>query len=123
MGIVAMAQGSASIHKILDAEKEAAKIVEKAREDRSQRLRTARAEAQKDINDHGNKAKASYESYEKAGSGSSDSVLHRANLDTDRRESEISKQYQLNKQSAIDVLVDTVWRVTPEVHRNIKVSQ
>eukprot|EP00088_Acartia_fossae_P050543 TRINITY_DN56639_c0_g1_i1.p1 TRINITY_DN56639_c0_g1~~TRINITY_DN56639_c0_g1_i1.p1 ORF type:complete len:117 (+),score=11.49 TRINITY_DN56639_c0_g1_i1:113-463(+) len=116
-----MAQGSQSIHQILEAEKEATKIVEKAREYRTQRLKEARSEAQKEINDHGAKAKADFEGYEKSGSGTSDVVVQTANRDTDAKEQQILRQYEMNKEQAIKVMVEAVWRVQPEVHRNVKV--
>merc|ERR1712169_101841 len=49
------AQNSAGIQTLLDAEKEAQKIVQKAREYRTKRVKDAKTEAQKEIEEYRNK--------------------------------------------------------------------
>lgn len=59
------AQNTASIQTLLEAEKEAQQIVEKARQYRTQRVKDARSEAQKEIEKYKAKKEAEYKEYEK----------------------------------------------------------
>ncbi|KAL6153665.1 hypothetical protein ACJBU6_08796 [Exserohilum turcicum] len=59
------AQNSAGIQTLLDAEREAQKIVQQAREYRTKRVKDARNEAQKEIDDYRNEKDAEYQKFEK----------------------------------------------------------
>ncbi|KAI9620839.1 hypothetical protein H4Q26_013509 [Puccinia striiformis f. sp. tritici PST-130] len=67
------AQQSQGIQALLDAEKEAARIVEKAREYRSQKLKDARGEAAKEIESLKSKREEEFKEFEQQHSGNTDS--------------------------------------------------
>lgn len=59
------AQNTASIQTLLEAEREAQQIVERARAYRQQRLKDARTEAGKDVETYKQKKDAEFKEYEK----------------------------------------------------------
>ncbi|RMZ12876.1 hypothetical protein D0864_00582 [Hortaea werneckii] len=59
------AQNSAGIQTLLDAEREAQKIVQKAREYRTKRVKDARSEAQKEIEDYRKQKDDEFQKFEK----------------------------------------------------------
>ena len=58
------AQNTASIQTLLEAEREAGQIVEKARSYRTQRLKDARAEAAKDVDGYKAKKETEFKEFE-----------------------------------------------------------
>ncbi|OQV05929.1 hypothetical protein CLAIMM_10581 isoform 3 [Cladophialophora immunda] len=58
------AQNSAGIQTLLDAEKEAQKIVQKAREYRTKRVKDAKTEAQKEIEEYRKKKEEEFKKFE-----------------------------------------------------------
>ncbi|KAF1808120.1 V-type ATPase [Eremomyces bilateralis CBS 781.70] len=59
------AQNSAGIQTLLDAEREAQKIVQKAREYRTKRVKDARSEAQKEIEEYRKQKEGEFKAFEK----------------------------------------------------------
>ncbi|KAG9822514.1 hypothetical protein KCU86_g16581, partial [Aureobasidium melanogenum] len=57
------AQNSAGIQTLLDAEREAQKIVQQAREYRTKRVKDARSEAQKEIDEYRNKKEEEFKQF------------------------------------------------------------
>ncbi|KAJ3087441.1 H(+)-transporting V1 sector ATPase subunit G, partial [Physocladia obscura] len=109
-----MAQNSQGIQTLLEAEKDASKIVTKARQYRVQRLKDARAEAQKEIELLKAEKNKEFASIESTYSGSNDDSFLKINADTDKKIVEISDAYKLNKDLVIARILANVVAVEPK---------
>ncbi|TFY68493.1 hypothetical protein EVJ58_g963 [Rhodofomes roseus] len=96
------AQQSQSIQTLLEAEKEAAKTVQQARQYRVQKLKDARAQAAKEIEVYKRQKEDEFKAFEA---------------------SEITDAYNKNKDQVVKKLLDRVVLVKPELHRNLKKAQ
>ncbi|OQD62544.1 hypothetical protein PENPOL_c012G01667 [Penicillium polonicum] len=108
------AQNSAGIQTLLDnrqAEREAQKIVQKAREYRTQRIRDAKSEAQKEIEEYRNQKEEEYKKFE--GEHSSGYKVSEAEAD---KEAEVKLQEikEAGKEKGDKVIADLI-RVTTDV--------
>ncbi|KAJ9086288.1 hypothetical protein DSO57_1005565 [Entomophthora muscae] len=99
-----VSQGSQGIQTLLEAEKEASKIVEKARQYRVQRLKDA----------------PEFQSFEKKHSGSTDEVVKAIETDTKAKVKEVKELFNKNKDEVAKKLIETVLNVSPKPHRNAK---
>ncbi|KAJ9078538.1 hypothetical protein DSO57_1005684 [Entomophthora muscae] len=115
-----VSQGSQGIQTLLEAEKEASKIVEKARQYRVQRLKDARSEAAKEIESLKQKKQAEFQSFEKKHSGSTDEVVKAIEIDTKAKVKEVKELFNKNKDEVAKKLIKTVLNVSPKPHRNAK---
>ncbi|KAJ5213069.1 hypothetical protein N7449_000238 [Penicillium cf. viridicatum] len=102
------AQNSAGIQTLLDAEREAQKIVQK---DRTQRIRDAKSEAQKEIEEYKNQKEEEYKKFE--GEHSSGYKVSEAEAD---KEAEVKLQEikEAGKEQGDKVIADLI-RVTTDV--------
>lgn len=129
------AQSSAGIQTLLEAEKEAAKIVQKARQcgflvklhfgpyrrpfaDRVQRLKDARTEAAKDIESLKALKQSEFQSFEKSYLGSSDESVAKVTADTDVQLKTVEATFAKNKGKVLEKIMEQVVKVNPEVHIN-----
>ncbi|KAI8618715.1 H+-ATPase G subunit-domain-containing protein, partial [Chytriomyces sp. MP71] len=108
-------QNSQGIQTLLDAEKDASKIVTKARQYRVQRLKDARAEAQKEIESLKGEKQKEFAGYEQKFSGSSDDSFTKVTADTDRKIVEIDAQCKQNKDLVIERMLAAMMNVKPQV--------
>ncbi|CAJ0633374.1 18394_t:CDS:2 [Entrophospora sp. SA101] len=106
------AQNSQGIQKLLEAEKEASMIVEKARQYRVDRLKAARTEAAKEIEALKEQKNLEFKAFE-------------AELDaeTEIKLESIQMAFKDNKDSVIDKLLSTITTVQPKVHMNFKINE
>ncbi|KAJ3343158.1 H(+)-transporting V1 sector ATPase subunit G [Gonapodya sp. JEL0774] len=109
---------SAGIQTLLEAEKEAAKIVAKARQYRIQRLKDARTEATKEIESLKSLKASDFAAFERTFSGDSDVSVSAVTRETDARLVEVQKLFERNKQQVLDKLLEEVVAVKPKVHTN-----
>ncbi|KAG0338110.1 H(+)-transporting V1 sector ATPase subunit G [Podila humilis] len=115
-----MAASNSGINTLLDAEKEASKIVQKARLYRTQRLKDARAEAAKDIEElKASKAEA-FKGFEAEHAGSSDQTTQRVEVETEQKRVEIEAAFAKNREAVLQKLLETVFTVEPKIHRNAR---
>ncbi|KOS47004.1 hypothetical protein ACN38_g2048 [Penicillium nordicum] len=105
------AQNSAGIQTLLDAEREAQKIVQKSREYRTQRIRDAKSEAQKEIEEYRNQKEEEYKKFQ--GEHSSGYKVSEAEAD---KEAEVKLQEikDAGKKQGEKVIADLI-RVTTDV--------
>merc|ERR1711939_487828 len=103
MGIMA-AQNSAGIQTLLDAEREAQKIVQKAREYRTKRVKDARSEAQKEIEDYRKQKDDEFQKFEK----------EQAEKDTQKELDNIKEIGNKQGGKVVDDLVKAVMDVHPQ---------
>ncbi|CAG8572343.1 4802_t:CDS:2 [Diversispora eburnea] len=114
------AQSSHGIQTLLEAEKEASKIVSKARNFRVQRLKEARTEAAKEIEILKAQKKEEFELFEAEHKESSD--LDKVKADTEAIIVTINEAFVENKSKVTDRLLSVVTNVQPTIHKNFKRS-
>ncbi|KAI7943293.1 hypothetical protein MJO29_013137 [Puccinia striiformis f. sp. tritici] len=110
------------IQALLDAEKEAARIVEKAREYRSQKLKDARGEAAKEIESLKSKREEEFKEFEQQHSGNTDSQQKVLEEETKQKIELIKSEFNQNKAKVVSDLLSKVTDVHPELHRNYKLG-
>ncbi|KAJ1724775.1 hypothetical protein LPJ53_000982 [Coemansia erecta] len=104
------ASSSQGIHTLLEAEKEASKIVTQAREYRVKRLNNARTDAAAEIatiQERKNRELAEIQQK----SVDQEELTQRIQRDTDERMSAIRQEFEQNKQLAVQKLVEAVTTV------------
>ncbi|KAJ7583305.1 H+-ATPase G subunit-domain-containing protein [Mycena floridula] len=114
------AQQSQGIQTLLEAEKEAAKIVQQAREYRVKKLRDARTEATKEIEEYKKAKEGEFKAFETSHAGTTSSAQVSIDRETETKLSSISKSYTGNKDAVVKKLLERVVQVKPELHRNLQ---
>ncbi|KAF9961584.1 H(+)-transporting V1 sector ATPase subunit G [Modicella reniformis] len=116
------ASNSEGIQKLLEAEKDASKIVQKARTYRVQRLKDARTEAAKDIDELKAAKNKEFEAFEQQHAGSSDQTSQRVEAETTQKRAEIEDAFAKNREAVLQKLLETVYTVEPKIHRNARIG-
>ncbi|KAF9359551.1 H(+)-transporting V1 sector ATPase subunit G, partial [Mortierella sp. NVP85] len=116
------AANSEGIQKLLEAEKEAGKIVQKARTYRVQRLKDARAEAAKEIEEMKEAKNEAFKAFEQEHAGSSDQTSHRVEVETEQKRADIEADFAKNRAAVLQKLLDVVYTVEPQIHRNARLE-
>jgi len=111
---------SQGIQTLLEAEKEAAKIVQEARQYRVQRLKDARAEAQKEIDAYRHAKEHEFAEIEKEKKALIDVAQQRVDKDTEAKLATVKDSFSKNKNAVVEKLLDRVILVEPKLHRNLK---
>lgn len=109
------AQNSAGIQTLLDAEKEAQKIVQKAREYRTKRVKDAKAEAQKEIEEYRQRKEEEFKKYETEQQSGNKTAEEDANKDAEKQLEEITKAGDEKGPKVVDDLIMVVTTPHPEV--------
>ncbi|GAA5940119.1 H(+)-transporting V1 sector ATPase subunit G [Sporobolomyces koalae] len=115
-----MAANSQGIATLLDAEKEAAQIVAKAREYRTQRLKGAREEASKEVEALKKNKDDEFKQFESQHSNDNSDSQEQVNKSTQEQLDKIQASFDSNKSTVVDQLLDRVIQVKPEPHRNLQ---
>ncbi|EGF83982.1 hypothetical protein BATDEDRAFT_84701 [Batrachochytrium dendrobatidis JAM81] len=118
-----MAQNSQGIQTLLEAEKEASKIVAKSRQYRVQRLKDARLEASKEIEALKCQQSIQFQKFEQQFSGDSDDSVIKAQQQTEESLVEINAAVLKNKGAVIDKLLSTIVKCEPKIHVNARVGK
>ncbi|KAK0552079.1 hypothetical protein OC846_003044 [Tilletia horrida] len=114
------AQQSQGIQTLLEAEKEAAKIVSKARTYRTQKLKDARSEAAKDIEDLKAKKEKEFQTFQKEHEGTQSTAQSTAEKETKTQIEELNAAFEKNRSKVVDKLLERITEVHAELHRNAK---
>ncbi|KAJ9616579.1 hypothetical protein H2200_000298 [Cladophialophora chaetospira] len=109
------AQNSAGIQTLLDAEKEAQKIVQKAREYRTKRVKDAKSEAQKEIEEYRKKKEEEFKKFESEQSSGNKKAEDDAGKDADGKVKEIDEAGKKSGGKVVDDLINAVTSPQPEV--------
>ncbi|AEO64670.1 12ca826e-f287-45a0-8ed9-a2752afc96ed [Thermothielavioides terrestris] len=107
------AQNSAGIQTLLDAEREASKIVQKAREYRTKRVREARDEAKKEIEAYRANKEAEYRKFEAEHTQGNKQAEEAANREADAKIREIQEAGKRGQEKVINDLLAAVFDVHP----------
>ncbi|KAJ3505779.1 hypothetical protein NLJ89_g7235 [Agrocybe chaxingu] len=120
------AQQSQGIQTLLEAEKEAAKIVQQARQYRVQKLKDARAEASKEIEEYKRAKEQEFRAFEDSNilhlqhAGNTSTTQAALDKETDAKLREIDAVYQKKRDHVVKTLLERAVLVQPELHRNLK---
>ncbi|KAL0264285.1 lipase 2 [Diplodia seriata] len=105
------AQNSAGIQTLLDAEREAQKIVQK---DRTKRVKDARSEAQKEIDEYKSKKEEEFKAFETEHSSGNKKAEEEADKATEVKLQEIKEIGGKSGSSVVDQLLEAVTNVNAE---------
>ncbi|KAK4996660.1 H(+)-transporting V1 sector ATPase subunit G [Elasticomyces elasticus] len=117
------AQNSAGIQTLLDAEREAQRIVQKAREYRTKRVKDARSEAQKEIEDYRQKKDDEFKAFEKEHSSGNKKAEEDADKEAEAKLEEINQIGEKTGSKVVEDLLRAVMDVQPIVPDRIEVPQ
>jgi len=110
---------SRGIQTLLEAEKEAAKVVQEARQYRVQRLKEARTQAQKEIEAYAGLKNAEFEKIEEKTKGLIDKAQAAVDRDIKIKLLAVGEAFGKNKDAVAQKLLDRVVLVEPKLHRNL----
>ncbi|KAJ4982932.1 V-type proton ATPase subunit G [Stagonosporopsis vannaccii] len=108
------AQNSAGIQTLLDAEREAQKIVQ---QDRTKRVKDARSEAQKEIEEYKKEKEAEYQKFEKEHSSGNKKAEDDAKKDTDNKVKEVEDLGNKSGSKVVEQLITAVTNADPKPAR------
>ncbi|EXV01057.1 vacuolar (H+)-ATPase G subunit family protein [Metarhizium robertsii] len=107
------AQNSAGIQTLLDAEREASKIVQKAREFRTKRVREARDEAKKEIADYKASKEEEFKKFEAEHSRGNQQAEEEASKEADKEIQIIREAGSKGQAGVVKNLLSAVFDVQP----------
>ncbi|KAL1848765.1 H(+)-transporting V1 sector ATPase subunit G [Paecilomyces lecythidis] len=113
------AQNSAGIQTLLDAEREAQKIVQQAREYRTKRVKDAKTEAQKEIEDYRKQKEEEFKKFEAEHSSGNKKAEEEANKEAEVKLEEIKKLGGAKGDKVVEDLLHAVVNVQAEVPEKI----
>ncbi|KAI5453692.1 hypothetical protein NCC49_005511 [Naganishia albida] len=113
-------QQSQGIQTLLEAEKEAAKVVQKARQYRVQKLKDARSEAAKEIEAYKVQKQKDYEAYEAEHKSQTSTNQHSIDESTNKQLAEIKADVEKNRSNVIDKILKRVTQTHPALHKNLR---
>lgn len=109
---------SSSIQSLLKTEKEAASIVNEARKYRTERLKSAKADAQKEIDEYKAQKEEELKKYESDHAGLNKDTEKEADAAVEKDLQEIQQKYNEKKAAVVQLLVDAALKPVPEMHIN-----
>lgn len=109
---------SSGIQELLKTEKDAAEIVNEARKYRTSRLKSAKADAQSEIDEYKNQKEAELKAYEKEHEGLNEQVNKEADEQVEAELKSIKAKYAEKKSSVVKLLVDATINPKPQLHVN-----
>ncbi|KAI0155410.1 vacuolar ATPase [Hypoxylon sp. FL1284] len=107
------AQNSAGIQTLLDAEREASKIVQQAREFRTKRVREARDEAKKEIEAYRQSKDEEFKKFESEHSQGNKQAEDEANKEAEVKIQEIRAAGEKGQSKVVEDLLKAVFEVKP----------
>ncbi|CAK1357448.1 unnamed protein product [Cercospora beticola] len=113
------AQNSAGIQTLLDAEREAQKIVQKAREYRTKRVKDARSEAQKEIGEYRNQKEEEFKQFESQHTSGNKKAEEDADKETNQKLDEIKGIGKKTGPKVVEDLLKAVMDVQPQVPERV----
>ncbi|PLB37683.1 uncharacterized protein BDW47DRAFT_106616 [Aspergillus candidus] len=116
------AQNSAGIQTLLDAEREAQKIVQQAREYRTKRIRDAKAEAQKEIEEYKSQKEDEFKKFEAEHSSGYKKAEEDANKEAEVKLQEIQDAGKNKGNKVVEDLIHALSDVKPEPSEKIVVK-
>ena len=115
-----MAAQSQGIKQLMAAEKEAALVVANARKRKAYRLKEAKEDAAKEIEDYKKQRETQFQAQQTKYTDSKDDFAQKMKVDTDKKLTEIEIGVRQNKEKVIEQLLELVYDIQPKLHRNMK---
>ncbi|KAI6655111.1 V-type proton ATPase subunit G-like [Oopsacas minuta] len=106
------------IQTLRSAERDAQAKIKLAREKKTRRLKEARDEAQRAILDFRNEKQSEFEMRNHAATGQGDSYTKQIEEKKAGEIDEIEVQVKKNREKVIQLVLEQVYNITPELHRN-----
>ncbi|KAI1866747.1 uncharacterized protein JN550_007600 [Neoarthrinium moseri] len=107
------AQNSQGIQTLLDAERDASKIVQKAREYRTKRVREARDEAKKEIEAYRQQKEDEFKKFESEHAAGNKTAEDEANKEADAKIAEIKGAGKKGQDKVVAELLKAVFEIKP----------
>ena len=111
---------SSGIQGLLKTEKDAADIVNEARSYRTTRLKSAKVDAQSEIDEYKKQKEQELAAFEKQHAGLNDSINSEADVQVEKELKKIKAKYEQKKSAVSKLLIDATVSPTAEVHVNAK---
>ncbi|XP_065223602.1 V-type proton ATPase subunit G [Planococcus citri] len=115
-----MASQSQGIQQLLAAEKRAAEKVADAKNRKIRRLKQAKKEADDEIEKYRQERERQFKEFEAKHMGSREDVASRIEADTKAKIDEMTRQVSANKEHVITKILELVYDIKPELHKNFK---
>ncbi|KFZ01603.1 hypothetical protein V501_09927 [Pseudogymnoascus sp. VKM F-4519 (FW-2642)] len=115
------AQNSAGIQTLLDAEREAQKIVQRAREYRTKRIKEARDEAKKEIDTYRKTKEAEFKKFESEHTSGNKQAEEDANKEAESQVKEIQQAGKAGTDEVVKALLKGVTDVNPQAPQRVVV--
>jgi len=117
-----MASQTQGIQQLLAAEKRAAEKVAEARKRKARRLKQAKEEAQDEIEKYRQERERQFKEFENKHMGSKEDVAARIEADTRIKIDEMQKAVNLHKEAVIVKVLELVYDIKPELHKNYRAT-
>ncbi|KAL3422562.1 vacuolar ATPase [Phlyctema vagabunda] len=114
------AQNSAGIQTLLDAERDAQKIVQKAREYRTKRVKEARDEAKKEVDAYKNQKEEEFKKFESEHTSGNKKAEDDASKDAENQIKTIKEAGKKGQDKVVSDLLKAVFDVKPVVPSRIE---
>ncbi|KAI3403454.2 VMA10 [Candida oxycetoniae] len=109
---------SSGIQSLLKTEKEAAEIVNEARKYRTNRLKTAKQDAQQEIEDYKKSKEKELQKYEKEHEGINEQIDKDADVEVETELKHLKEQFEKKKSDVVKLLVEATITSHPSLHIN-----
>ncbi|XP_063989880.1 V-type proton ATPase subunit G [Diachasmimorpha longicaudata] len=117
-----MASQTQGIQQLLAAEKKAADKVTEARKRKARRLKQAKEEAQEEIEKYRQERERQFREFEAKHMGSKEDVAARIDADTKIKIEEMNKGVSGHKDKVIQEILQLVYNIKPELHKNYQIE-
>ncbi|CAH1396523.1 V-type proton ATPase subunit G [Halyomorpha halys] len=115
-----MASQTQGIQQLLAAEKRAAEKVAEAKKRKARRLKQAKEEAQEEIERYKQDREKQFREFEAQHMGSREDVAARIDADTRQKIEEMNEAVNANKEAVIQRILELVYDIRPEMHKNYR---
>lgn len=109
---------SSGIQSLLKTEKEAAEIVNEARKYRTGRLKTAKQDAQQEIENYKKQKEEELQKFEKDHEGINEQINKEADAEIEKELKTLKEQFEKKKSDVVKLLVEATISPNPQVHIN-----
>lgn len=115
-----MTSQSQGVQQLLAAEKRASEKVADARKRKAKRLKQAKDEAQLEIDRFKAEKERQFKEYEAKHMGSKEDIASKIEAETRQKMSDMNQLVAQNKKAVIEKLLNLVYDIEPQVHRNYR---
>uniref|UniRef100_A0A1B6EDH8 V-type proton ATPase subunit G n=1 Tax=Clastoptera arizonana TaxID=38151 RepID=A0A1B6EDH8_9HEMI len=118
-----MASQTQGIQQLLSAEKRAAEKVAEAKKRKARRLKQAKEEAQDEIEKYRQERERQFKEFEAKHMGSREDVAAKIEADTKIKINEMNNAVALHKEAVIQKILELVYDIKPELHKNFQATK